>query len=350
MDMKIRLLPLPLIIVPALLAGLLLAGCGGGGSASVPSDAVALVGSTPITKAQFDQLMTIAEDEDKAAKKAVPKVGTTAYTQLRDQAVGYLVQASELEQEAKKMGVSVGQKDINAQFKQIEQQYYGGSKKKFVAGLKKSGLTLAQYTQLQRVTLLAQKVNKKVTSGIKVSKADAKNYYKSHKSTYSVPETREVRHILVDKKSLADQLETKLKNGASFVKLVKKYSKDTSTVAQGGKLCVAHGGTSGSCVQTVSQFDKAAFSLKTHEISQPVHSQYGWHIIQALSPITPAHTPSFSKVAGQIQSNLLQTKQNSAWQAWINNLQKDFTGKVTFQTGYQPATTATSTSSATTTG
>ncbi len=349
--MKTRLLSLPLVLVPALIAGLLLAGCGGGGL-SVPSDAVAVVGTTPITKTQFDQLMAIAKGEDKAHGQAYPKVGTTAYTQLRDQAIGYLVQAAELEQEAKKLGVGVTDKDIQARFKQIEQQYYGGSKKKFVAGLKKSGVTLAQFTQLQKVTLLAQQVNQKVVSDVKVTDAEAKKYYASHKSSYKVPETREVRHILVKTKKLADELEAKLKNGANFVSLVKKYSTDSSTASQGGKLCVAHGASSGSCVQTVAPFDKASFSLKTHEISQPVHSQYGWHIIQAVGPIKPAHQQSYAQVAGQIHANLLQTKQQTVWQAWIAKLQKDYKGKVAYQTGYKPATTAATTTTAppTTTG
>lgn len=347
--MKIRLLPL--VLVPALIGALLLAGCGGGGgsNSAVPANAVALVGSTPVTKADFDQLMTIAKGEDKAGGKSFPKVGTAAYTQLRDQAVGYLVQASQLEQEAKKMGVSIGQKDINARFKQIEQQYYKGSKKDFVAGLKQQGVTLAQYEFLTRITLLAQKLNQKVVSDIKVTKAQAKSYYESHKSSYKVPKTREVRHILVKTKKLADQLETKLKNGASFVALAKKYSTDTSTASQGGKLCVAHGASSGSCIQTVAPFDKASFSLKTNEISQPVHSQYGWHIIQALAPVKPAHTSSFSAVASQIQSNLLQTKQNTAWQAWIAKMQNDYKGKISYQTGYEPATTAATTTTAPTT-
>src|SRR6185437_15892196 len=102
----------------------------------------------------------------------------------------------------------------------------------------------------------------------------------ANKSSFTTPKTREVRHILVNNKNLAETIETKLKNGASFAALAKQYSKDTGSAAHGGKLCVAHGGTSGACQQTVPPFDKAAFSLKTNEISQPVHSVYGWHIIQ----------------------------------------------------------------------
>ena len=72
--------------------------------------------------------------------------------------------------------------------------------------------------------------------------------------------TREVAHILVSSKSLADQIETKLKNGESFAKLAKKYSKDTGSAQQGGKLCVAHGGSSGACSRRKSSTSRCGFT------------------------------------------------------------------------------------------
>jgi len=158
-----------------------------------------------------------------------------------------------------------------------------------------------------------------------------------------------VRHILVNSKSLAEKIETKLKNGASFAALAKQYSKDTGSAAQGGKLCVAHGGSSGVCQQTVAPFDKAAFSLKTNQISQPVKSVYGWHVIQAIGPIKAAHVQTFAQVKAQIQANLASQQKQTAWQAWLAKLAKDYKGKVTYQTGYAPPTTTTPTTPAPTT-
>jgi foldase protein PrsA len=260
------------------------------------------------------------------------------------------VQEDELQQEGKKLGVTVSQKDVEARLAQIKKSY-GATK--FAAALKGAHITLPEYEQYSlEPTLLGEKLQNKVTTNVKISKADAKKYYDQNKQAFTTPETREVRHILVSSKSLAQQIETKLKNGADFAKLAKQYSKDTTSAKVGGKLCVAHGGSSGACTQTVPPFDKASFSLKTNEISQPVKSVYGYHIIQALSPIKPAHTQTFPEVASQIQLNLAQQKKQVAWSNWLAKVKKDYAKKVSYQSGYAPATTTTPTVStpATTTG
>jgi foldase protein PrsA len=346
--MKTRL---PFLLLSALLLVVLLAACGGGGSSGpVPADAIAQVDSTPISKTSFTALMSVACARYKAQGQACPKVGTPTYSSLRDSAVTFLVQQEELSEEAKKLGVTVTQKDIDKQVEQIKKTYYQGNQKKFEAALKKDDITLSQLETYElRPNLLGQKLQAKVTSDVKVSDAAAQKYYNSNKATYVTPKTREVRHILVNSKSLADSIEAQLKNGASFAALAKKYSKDTGSAAQGGKLCVAHGGTSGACQQTVPPFDKAAFSLKTNELSQPVKSVYGYHIIQALGPVKPSHTQTFSEVKSQIQANLASQQKQTAWQAWLAKMAKDFKGKVTYQTGYEPATTTTPTTPAPTT-
>jgi foldase protein PrsA len=327
----------------------LLAACGGGGgNSSVPNDSVAQVGSVPITKANFTSLMSVACARYKAQGQVCPKVGTDTYTQLRDQAVTFLVQQQELAQEAKKLGVSVTQKDVENQVAQIQKTYYKNSRPKFLAALKKDDITLAQLEQYNLLpNLLSSKLQAKVTSNVQVSDAAAQKYYKDNQTSFTTPKTREVRHILVNNKALAQKIEKQLKNGASFASLAKKYSKDTGSAAQGGKLCVAHGGTSGACTQTVAPFDKAAFGLKTNEISL-VHSVYGWHVIQPIGAVKPAHTQTFPEVASQIKANLESQQKQTAWTAWLAKMASDFKSKVSYQTGYTPAATTSSTPSATT--
>ena len=102
--MKIaRFVPLLALLAVALLA----AGCGGGGgSQSVPSDDIALVGSDPITKSQYDQLIALAKSQAAAQHQPVPKVGTTAYKSMSDRVVAYLVAVTEYAQKGKELGVT----------------------------------------------------------------------------------------------------------------------------------------------------------------------------------------------------------------------------------------------------
>jgi foldase protein PrsA len=346
--MKTRL-PL-LLLTLSLVAFLAACGGGSGNSGPVASDAIAQVGNTPISKTSFTQLMSVACARYKAQGQPCPKVGTPTYSSLRDSAVTFLVQQAELTQEAQKLGVKVTQSDIQKQVDQITKTYYQGSNAKLMAALKKDDITLSELEQYElRPNLLGQDLQNKVTSNINISDAAAQKYYNANKSSFTTPKTREVRHILVNSKSLAQTIETKLQNGASFAALAKQYSKDTGSAANGGKLCVAHGGSSGACQQTVPPFDKAAFSLKTNEISQPVHSQFGWHVIQAIGPIKAAHVQTFQEVKAQIQANLASQQKQTAWQAWLAKMAKDYKGKVKYQTGYQPATTTTPTAPAPTT-
>ena len=344
--MKIRL---PFLLSSLLLVALL-AACGGGGSGPVPSDAVAQVGSVSITKATLNSLIDYAFANYKAQGQPAPKVGTPAYTQLRDQAVTFLVNSEEYQEEGQKLGVTVTQKDVDKQIALIEKTRFNNSKQKLDDALKKSHISLAQLERFNiEPNLLTQKLQAKVTSSAKVSNADALKYYNQNKAAFTTPKTREVRHILVKTKGLAQKLYTKLKGGASFASLAKKYSTDTASAAQGGKLCVAHGGSSGACQQTVPPFDKAAFSLKTNEISQPVQSVYGWHIIQPIGAVKPAHVQTFAEAKSQIETTLSQQQQSVAWQNWLAKVAKDYKGKVKYQSGYAPATTTTPTTPAPTT-
>jgi parvulin-like peptidyl-prolyl isomerase len=332
-----RFLPIPVLLA----AALLVAGCGGGGSSeSVPNNAVAVVGGDTVTKTQFNDLLAGAKRTYAARKTAFPKVGTTQYKSLQDQALQYLVQQSELEQRAKDLSVAVTDKDVDARLKQIKTQYFAGSEKRYQAQLKQQGLTEAQIRQDLHAQILSEKLYNKVTADVKVGDPDVKKYYDAHKSSYEQKASRDVRHILVNTKKQADDLEQQLKGGGNFAALAKKFSKDPGSAANGGKLTVSKG-------QTVPPFDKAAFALKTNEISDPVHTTYGWHIIQALSAVKAAKTTPLKDVQDQIRSQLLQTKKTDAMTKWVDDTKKQFAKKISYQTGYAPAATAATTTSGT---
>ena len=326
------------ILLAALVA--VLAGCGGGSSSSVPSDSVAQVDGQSVSQEQFNQLLAQAKKSYQTQKRKWPAAGTQEYDTLKNQAVAYLVQREEFQQEADKLGVKVSDSDVEKRLKQIKKQYFGGSESKYKSQLKTQGLTDAQVREDIKAQLVQEKIFKKVTGDVKVSDADAKKYYDAHAAQYGTPESRDVAHILVKSKKLADQLYQRVKSGEDFSKLAKKYSQDPGSKAQGGKLTISKG-------QTVGPFDQTAFLLPTGKFSHPIKTDFGWHIIKALSPIKAAKTTPYAKVKASIKQQLLQQKRNDAMTNWSTKLKKDFNGKVSYQTGYAPAATTTA---ATTTG
>jgi parvulin-like peptidyl-prolyl isomerase len=325
---------------------LLVAACGGSTTAALGPDDVAVVGEQQVSKEQFQQLMARAQKSYDAQKRKFPKAGTTEYEQLKGQAITFLVQQAEIDEQAGKIGADVSDGDIDKEVARYKKQFYGGSDARWEKAVKQQGLTDEQAREAIREQLVQKKVQDKVTSDVKVSDADIKEYYNTHKTQYVQPESREVRHILVTKKALADSLYQQLKNGGNFAKLAKQYSKDPGSAANGGKLTVSKG-------QTVPQFDKVAFELKTNQISQPVHTQYGYHIIQALSAVKAATTTQLSQVRASIKQQLEQQKKNDEITKWLEDTKKSYcNGKIKYQVGYQPnpdpcatLTGATSTSS-----
>jgi foldase protein PrsA len=342
-----RFLLLPLA---ALAAAAGLAACGGGSSSSngsVPSDSVAVVGDQQISRDEFNAMLESTKKSWQQQKRTFPKPGTTQYVAVQNQIMQYLVQRTEFEEKAKSdLGITISDKQVSDRLAQIKKQYFGGSEKKYKAQIAAQGLTQSQVEDSVRSQLLSEAIFKKVTANVKVPDTEIAHYYQTHLSQYKQAESRDVRHILVKTKAKADQIEQQLKNGGDFATLAKKYSTDTSSKSLGGRL--PGGITRG---QTVPPFDKAAFSLKVNQISQPVHSQYGWHIIQALSPVRKPRTTPLSQVKAAIEQQLLQQQKNDTMTKWVDDTKKQFASKVSYAAGYAPpASSTTGSTGGTTTG
>jgi parvulin-like peptidyl-prolyl isomerase len=322
-----------LFVLLAALVLLLAAGCGGGGgTAKLGSNDIAVVGSSHITRTQFDDAMGQAKRSFKAHKRPFPKPGTAEYNSLKQQAVQYLVQQTEIQAKAKDLGIDVTDKDIDKKLKGIKKQYFGGSEARYKQGLKAQGLTEKDVRNDVKSQLISDAISKKVTKDIKVTDKDVRKYYDQNKTQYGQPESRDVRHILVKTRALADKIYGQLRAGGDFAKLAKKYSQDPGSKALGGKLTVSKG-------QTVPQFDQVAFQLEKGQLSHPIHTQYGWHIIQALSAVHPAKATPFKSVKSQISQQLLQQKKQQKVAKWLDDMKKSYVKKTKYQEGYKPPQT-----------
>ena len=323
-----------LMLAAAALAVLTVVAAGCGDTDEVPPDAVAVVDGTPISKATLDELLTRTKKTYAAQKRQFPKAGTSEYQSLQTQAVAFLVQRAEYAREADKLGVDVTDAQIQKKVDGVKKQYFGGDQKKFEAGLKAQSYTLAALRDDARAQLVSEGIYKDITNDVKVSDAEAQQYYDQNIDRYKVAESRVVRHILVKTKDEADQIRSEIENGASFATLAKEKSQDPGSKDQGGKLTVSKG-------QTVAPFDKAAFSLDTNELSEPVKTQYGYHLIQPLTDVKKGRVTPFTEVRTQIKSQLLQQKKGDAVSSWVAKVEKEYKGKVSYAAGYEPPDTTT---------
>jgi parvulin-like peptidyl-prolyl isomerase len=327
----------PLALLFALFA-LIVAGCGGGGD--VPKDAVAVVDGQPIARADFDGLIKQAKKSYTSQKREFPKAGTPEYQTLKNQAVQFLVQRVEFEQQAKDLDVEVTEKQLDARLAQIKKQYFGGDQKKYEKQLADQGLTDKQVRADIRAQIVSEKIFENVTNAVKVTDKELEDYYTKNKAQYGTPESREVRHILVKTKAQADDLYNQLQDGGDFAALAKKFSQDPGSKENGGKLTISRG-------QTVAPFDQTAFLLQVGTVSKPVKTEYGYHLIEPLGPVKEAKTTPLKEVKDSIRQQLLQTKKNEAMTKWVDDLKRDYKEKVDYQTGFTPPAAPTTTAATT---
>ncbi|MBU8915661.1 peptidylprolyl isomerase [Bacillus sp. FJAT-29953] len=134
-------------------------------------------------------------------------------------------------------------------------------------------MTLAQYgykseADLKKTMKLGMLQEKAAMKDIKVTDKELKDYYDNYQ-----PEIK-ARHILVADETTANTVKQKLDGGAKFEDVAKEYSTDKASAQNGGDLGWFGAG------KMDPDFEKAAYALKVNEISAPVKTQFGYHIIQ----------------------------------------------------------------------
>jgi foldase protein PrsA len=162
--------------------------------------------------------------------------------------------------------------------------------------------TLAQYgykseDDLKKTMKLGMMQEKAAMKDIKVTDKELKDYY----DTYQ-PEIK-ARHILVADEKTAKEVKKKLDGGAKFEDVAKEYSTDEGSKASGGDL--GWFGTG----KMDPDFEKAAYALKVNEISAPVKSQFGYHIIQLTDKKEKkSYADMKSEIETQVKSSKLTTE------------------------------------------
>ena len=167
-----------------------------------------------------------------------------------------------------------------------------------------------EQVRLEYVVLSAASLASQIT----VSEDEIARYYKDHEREYGVPEERRASHILIsvapnatvaEKKAAGDKArkvwEEAKRSPADFGKLAKEYSQDPGSAAQGGDLGFFARGA------MVKAFEDAVFKMSDGQISEPVQSEFGFHIIK-LTGIKGGKTRSLDEMRNQIAEELKKQK------------------------------------------
>jgi peptidyl-prolyl cis-trans isomerase C len=203
----------------------------------------------------------------------------------------------------------------------------------FDAQIKASGMTLAQV----RAKAVDEQICKTViqratTNGIQITDAAAKKFYDENPDKFQQPDMVRVSHILVStidpvtqtplsaeqkkaKLQLAESLRDRAKKGEDFVTLVEKYSDDPGSKEKKGEYKFARH-------QMVPEFEAAAFSMKEGQISDPVETRYGYHVIKLLEKI-PARHEEFSEVKQKIKDYLLAQEAQKLLPAYLDKIRSE---------------------------
>jgi parvulin-like peptidyl-prolyl isomerase len=217
----------------------------------------------------------------------------------------------------------VSEVDVEKRLTDLRTQYGAN----FDAELKKSGQTVDQIRHNIRTQIAQQQwVEQKIAPDIKVTPEEVEKYYKeSPPNRFDAPEMIRASHILVavrrdapPEDALAaenkiNDLAARIKKGESFEALAKQYSDDPNAKQTSGDLDYF------SRERIMPEFADAAFKLKVGEVSAPVRTQFGYHLIK-LTDRKPAHVATLDEARDQIAAFLQEQKRSQAVAAVVQQL------------------------------
>lgn len=184
---------------------------------------------------------------------------------LRAGMLDRLISLRLMRQQAKQEGISVSERDIDDRVTRIVAD--AGGKDQLVQVLQTEGFTGLAFRQAIQDLVLSERLSEK------------------HVPALATIEERRVRHVLVQTADQARAARQRLAGGATWEKVAAEMSADPGSKGRGGDLGFIQRG------QTVPAFDQAAFSLPLNQLSEPVQTDFGFHILQVTDTRSQAPTP-----------------------------------------------------------
>ena len=166
---------------------------------------------------------------------------------------------------------------------------------------------------------ISQYVIKRLLNSVEVTDKELKEFYEANQDSFGETDSVSARHILVGDLEKAEKLYNEISSGEDFSKVAKEHSTCPSS-KQGGDLGFFGKG------QMVKEFEDMAFSLEIGELSKPVKTQFGYHLI-IVDDKRKEEKQNFEDIKNELKETVLAKKQQEAYVNKINELRKKYNVK-----------------------
>ncbi len=223
-----------------------------------------------------------------------------------------------VELEAKKLDITVSDKEIEEEYKTYTESY--GGEEALLETMANYNMTKEDIEKDIETYLLTLKV---MEDYIDVTDEDVKAYYEENKESFDTEAQVEASHILVEDEATANEVIEKLNAGEDFAELAKEYSTDTASAENGGELGYFSSG------QMVEEFEKAAFAMNVGEVSKtPVKTEHGYHIIKVTDK-KDAEESTYETAKEEARKQLVDERVNEEYLTWVNEKMEEYDIKTT---------------------
>lgn len=168
--------------------------------------------------------------------------------------------------------------------------------------------------EMAKKEILIQTGISKIMEQVTVTDSEVEDYYKANENMFLNQATVSAKHILVETVERAEEIKAEILNGKVFEDAAFEYSTCPSN-AQGGSLGAFSRG------QMVPEFEEAAFNMEVGSISDPVQTQFGYHLIKVENK-SEAGVKPFAEVKDMIRNKILQERQAFKYNDFVNKLKE----------------------------
>lgn len=229
-----------------------------------------------------------------------------------EQAVAALIDEKVIALEVKKKKIKISDEEIDKELETYIEN--AGGQEAFEATLEQNGITEAQ---LKENIVQYLSIRKLIEPRIDITDEEIKAYFDENKAQLDQPESVEASHILVEDEAIAKEVAKKITDGEDFAALAKEYSTDASNADKGGELGFFPRG------KMVPEFDEAAFSMKPDTISDPIKTDFGYHIIK-LTDKKEAKEAVLEDHKEDITEGLFEEKLQAQYVEWLDEIRADY--------------------------